>query len=190
MSGYVWQGNRQILFGPRKSIAESDPGTSVAIGVKLGNRSFLSLGNFICYTLGTPFDLTEPMSRKHRYFTGLLWAQRVGHFWKNCMKIILEPSCDAWWQGEKWRGCRTMDGHGTRTTFGFVRYCFCAYSTGVRTESGAGLLYHNIRKPPTKSTKKNAGNAGCCMHCLLWARDTWITKSLRWNKSSQSLLAQ
>lgn len=47
-----------------------------------------------------------------------------------------------------------MDGHGTRTTFGFVRYCFCAYSTGVRTESGAGLLYHNIRKPPTKSTKK------------------------------------
>ena len=116
MSGYVWQGNRQILFGPRKSIAESDPGTSVAIGVKLGNRSFLSLGNFICYTLGTPFDLTEPMSRKHRYFTGLLWAQRVGHFWKNCMKIILEPSCDAWWQGEKWRGCRDSDITSTRVS--------------------------------------------------------------------------
>ena len=48
MSGYVWQGRS---FSPRKSIAESYPGTPVAIDVIPGNRSFLSSGNFICYQL-------------------------------------------------------------------------------------------------------------------------------------------
>ena len=56
-------------------------------------------------------------------------------------------------------------GHGTRTMFGFLRYCLRAYSKNVGTESGAGLLYHNIQKP---LTKKNAGSAGNCMPCLLF----------------------